>query len=194
MGHIPLDTAKSPNQRRVEQNQMDEELFERVAALQVVGAHRTLVVLDPGGGNDWQTLPGGLGWFDIANLKFPVQANKTYRWFANLYWWTTNITSGAGFSVRGPGSTQTGQPNQPDLFCYFAQFPNLTAEGSVSTLRLFSGYDTGSVGNNGLSGANICLMWGIIRPTIAGTLALRGMGENATDTMNVIEGSTLEYW
>ena len=122
---------------------------------------------------------------DITGLSFPVTAGETYFFRFTIQYTSAAGTTGARFSVSGPGS--------PTALRFKSEY-SLTATSNTLNEGL-SAYDTPAAANvtSAATGANIAIIEGFITPSANGTLIARFASEIASSAIIARAGSVVEW-
>lgn len=181
--HIPLDTTRSPNQRLIEQNDMDEELYARALTLQSLGSHRSKVVL--AGGADVQNTSN---LYIDTGLQFTVVAGVLYAFEAIIGFQTSGATTGIGFACAGPGT--------PEVFTALATWQLGVTGAHTRTRAVLSSYNAGPVSASSHAALHDhpCRIVGFVKETVGGLFRVRFRCEDVGQATYIRRGSSVEYW
>lgn len=125
----------------------------------------------------------GTSFADVTGLTFSVTSGTNYRFQAVIPYDASATTVGASAAVNGPAS--------PTILSYYI-FLN-AASGSPVHFQNNIYDDASRLQTASRATNNLCLIQGMIRPSASGTFAIRFATE-ATGTITVKAGSTLEWW
>lgn len=128
-----------------------------------------------------QTINGN-AYQDITDLSFSISANTTYYFDFIIIFQSAATTTGFGFSINGPTS-----PTVIDYVVDYQTTANATGGTDVFSQRHDTAYDAMAATASTVS-ASVNLrarVYGIIRPSAAGTLAARVRSELANNNLSV---------
>lgn len=123
---------------------------------------------------------------DITGLSFPVTAGEAYRFQFEIDYTAAATTTGARFSVSGPGS--------PTRLSYRSKY-SLTATSETFNTGL-TAYDLPAASNasSASTAGNTAIINGFIQPSATGTVIARFASEIANSAIVAKRGSLLSWY
>ncbi len=120
---------------------------------------------------------------DATGLSFPVAANTQYRFYFHIIIDSAATTTGVRLTLNGPTFDRLG---------YSVIYQ--TSGGAIAVSNM-NGYNQGVPTTTvAYTASQVAQMWGVVRPTAAGTVICRFSSEVASSAVTIRAGSTVEYW